>query len=398
MPAQQPERAHYLDKLPKRAYSLRVLGMGLGGLPVAVVLHELAAPWPMWAWVVFACVFWPHLAYWRAARSRDPFRAELQNFVADSFFAGTLPPLMHYNVLPSVMLVSVAMADKLSVGVAGLWLRSLPGVILALVGFGLFTGFAFHPASSMAVVLASLPVMVIHTLAVSMSSFRLVRRVRKQNQQLKLLSQIDALTGLANHGYWHAAIKTWLAQHQAGSPASLLLVDVDSFKGINDTYGHTVGDDVLRGIGAIIRRLAGGYAAGEGGLGGRGLARRGRDDLHDLVKQGLSGRVGGDELALVVPVDAAQAWAVAEHLRTQIAALRFEHAPALRCTVSIGIASLPERDATARAWMDSADQAMYGAKQNGRDQVAGPHAPDDTRCDVNDKVDSRQHGQAPKSA
>ncbi len=356
-PATRPARPHYLDKLPSRAYGLRVLGMGLGGLPVAVVLHELAAPWPMWAWLVFACALWPHLAYYRARRSGDPFRAELQNFVADSFLAGTLPPLMHYNVLPSVMLVSVVMADKLSVGVSGLWLRSLPGLVVALLGFGLLTGFGFHPASSMAVVLASLPVMVIHTLAVSMSSFRLVRRVRKQNQQLTLLSQTDALTGLANHGYWQLGIDAWLAHHPSGS---LLLVDMDSFKAINDTYGHSVGDDVLRGIGAIVRRQADGDAAGE------------RRREGDRPAYGLAGRVGGDELALVLPIDADQARAVAEQVRSEVAALRFEHAPALRCTVSIGIASLPEHNPSARAWMDLADQAMYGAKQNGRDQVAGP--------------------------
>ncbi len=370
-PVQHPARPQYLNRLPAQAYGLRVLGMGLGGLAVAVVLHELAAPWPMWAWVVFACVLWPHLAYWRTRRSRNPFRAELQNFVVDSFLAGTLPPLMHYNVLPSVMLVSVVMADKLSVGVSGLWLRALPGLVVALVGFGLFTGFAFHPASSMAVVLASLPVMVIHTLAVSMSSSRLVRRVRKQNQQLTLLSQTDALTGLANHGYWQTAIETWLAQHQPGIPASLLLVDLDLFKGINDTYGHTVGDDVLRGIGAIVQRHAAGDVSAMDASGGAGLG----------------GRVGGDELALVVPIDATNAWVVAERIRTEVAALRFDHAPALRCTVSIGMASLPERDPTPRAWMDLADHAMYRAKQNGRDQVADPLDPDHAMHDARDRTD-----------
>src|SRR5688572_9040403 len=86
--------ARYLRSLPRRTWPLRALGMGLGGLPVFVVLTELDAAPIAWAWAVFACLLWPHLALLLALRSRDPFRAELRNFVFDSFLAGSLAPLM----------------------------------------------------------------------------------------------------------------------------------------------------------------------------------------------------------------------------------------------------------------------------------------------------------------
>ncbi len=118
-----------LSSLPRRTYRFRTLGMGLAMLPLAAVLMERDAHWVNWAWVVFTGVLWPHLAYLHAIRSRDPFKAELRNFVIDSMIAGSWVPLMHFNVLPSAVLLTVVTADKVNSGVRGLWLRSLPGLI-----------------------------------------------------------------------------------------------------------------------------------------------------------------------------------------------------------------------------------------------------------------------------
>ena len=341
--------ARYLQSLPRRTYGLRTLGMGLGALPVVAVLHELDSPWPVWAWAVFSCLLWPHLAYLHAKHNPDPFRAELRNFVVDSFFAGSWAPLMHFNVLPSVVLVAVVMADKLNTGIRGLWLRSLPGMFGAMLGIGALTGFAVQPYSSMTVVLASLPILVIHTLAVSLSSYRLLRRVQRQNMLLEQISRVDALTGLSNRGHWERAGESWLRQRAPGEHAALLLVDIDAFKSINDVHGHSVGDDVLRGISAILLRHAG--------------------------ASGLAGRLGGDELALALPVSLPVAESFAEGIRVDVEALRFDRAPGLVCSVSIGIAATPDADADLRDWMEIADRALYRAKQGGRNRTAGYEDP-----------------------
>jgi len=334
--------ARYLRSLPRRTWSLRTLGMGLGGLAVLAVLSELEAPWPAWAWAVFACFAWPHAALLAALRARDPFRAELRNFVLDSAIAGSLVPLMHFNLLPSVVLLSVVVADKLNTGVRGLWLRSLPGMAGAVLVVGLFTGFAWQPASSLLVVAASLPILVIHTLAVAASSYRLVRKVQRQNVQLEALSRTDALTGVASRGHWEAIAAALLGAAGPGRPASLLILDVDAFKAINDEHGHVRGDDVLRAIGDVL--------------------------LAHGVPGGIAGRLGGDEFALAVPVDAAAAEALAGRLRERVRALRFATAPALRCEVTIGVGTAPEGEGL-RGWLEAADAALYRGKGRPRRMV-----------------------------
>src|SRR5205085_12516448 len=131
-----------LARLPWRVYRFRTLGMGLGALPVMAVMRELGTPWPGWAWTVFACFIWPHLAFLVASRSRDPFAAERRNLMVDSAIAGAMVGLMHFNVLPSAVLVNVAIADKVNSGVRGLWLRSLPWMAAALLVACALTGFA----------------------------------------------------------------------------------------------------------------------------------------------------------------------------------------------------------------------------------------------------------------
>ena len=336
--------ARYLRSLPRRTWALRTLGMGLGSLPVLVVLRELDAAPIAWAWAVFACFLWPHLAWLVATRSRDPFRAELRNFVFDSFLAGSLAPLMHYNLLPSVVLVAVVMADKLNTGIRGLWLRSLPGMAAAMVVGGLFTGFAVRLESSLWVVVASLPILVIHTLAVALTSYRLLRKVQAQNLLLEAVSRTDALTGVHSRGHWEAMARGLLERAGPDAPASLLVIDVDDFKAINDTHGHVRGDDVLRAIAALVLRHAG--------------------------KDGVAGRLGGDEFALAVPLGADAADALAERLLGETHALRLESAPTLRCSVSIGVAPAPAAAQGLRGWLEAADRALYRAKQGGRNRTA----------------------------
>ena len=346
----RPARPSQRDLLPQRVYRFRMLGMGLAGLPLGLVLHEHQAPIGSWIWAVFTCLLWPQLAYWRARRSRAPFDTELRNLMFDSAIAGSWVALMHFTVLPSVLIVIVATADKINTGVRDLWRRSLPGMLLAVLIGGLLTGFAFQPETSMPVLLACLPIMLLHTMGVSLASYRLVRRVQQQNRQLDELSRIDVLTGLDNRGSWQDHAEALLQQrHAAGRPATLMMVDVDRFKEINDRHGHTLGDDVLCHIAAILRH---GHGA----------------DAH-------IGRFGGDEFAIALPVPLAEAAAVAERIRHAVEKLDLPQAPGLRCSISIGLAEAGDASTTLREWIESADRALYRAKQGGRNRTTCDDAP-----------------------
>jgi diguanylate cyclase len=347
-PIPDPESARRLARLPWRTYRLRILGMGLGALPLMAVMSERDSNWTGWAWMVLSCLVWPHLAFLVATRSRDPFRAEMRNFMIDSAIAGSWVPLMHFNLLPSAVLLTVVTADKINSGVRGLWLRSLPGMLAAIVLGAALTGFAVEYPTSTLVVLSCLPIMIIHTLAVSASGYQLVRRVQRQNLELDILNRRDALTGLGSRSHWLAQAEATLVQHQQeGRPATLLMLDLDHFKDINDRHGHATGDDVLRAVAESIRQLLG--------------------------EQGDAGRLGGDEFAIVLRVGAGAAEAFAETLRAAVEALRFARLPTLRCSVSLGLAGPPDAGLGLREWMEAADRALYLAKHGGRNRTVGKH-------------------------
>ena len=83
--------------------------------------------------MVLPAFVWPHVAYLITRHSQDPYRAETRNLLIDSAMAASFVPLMHFNLLPSVLLVTLTMVDKITTGIRGLWARSVP----AMLGGGL---------------------------------------------------------------------------------------------------------------------------------------------------------------------------------------------------------------------------------------------------------------------
>jgi len=330
--------------LPRMTYRFRVLGMGLAALPVMVVLHDLQAGWGAWAWTIASGFAWPHLAYWLARRSADGYAAEARNFMVDSVLAGSLVPMMHFNLLPSAVLLTVVSADKVNSGVPRLWLHALPGMLAALVVSGFVHGWAVDLPSRTAVIAACLPLMTIHTLAVSANLHRLIHRVHTQNRQLEALTQRDELTGLDSRGHWKAQAERLLERHRHhDEPATLVLLDVDHFKAINDRFGHAAGDDVLRALAGLLHT--------------------------QLPPSRVAGRLGGDEFAVLLPMDLAAATRTAESLRRAAEACTLPAYPGLGFTLSLGLAG-PPKGGGLRAWTEAADQALYRAKHAGRNQVA----------------------------
>ncbi len=333
---------HHL--LAQRVYRFRVLDMALAALPLAMVLTEQRADWLRWSWLALSCLVWPHLARVWTGQGEDSHRRERINLLLDSVIAGSWIALLHFNILPSVLIITLATADKINTGVRGLWWRSVAGMGAAIALVAWANGFAFEPQTSMLVLLACVPLLFFHTLGVSMMSHGLIRRVQSQYRELNALSRLDALTGLDQRGYWQEAAGVLLRQHHVdGGHAVLMMVDVDHFKDINDVHGHVVGDDVLRAIAIILRRC--GPAA-------------------------HIGRFGGDEFALVVALTQPQAMQMAEQVRRSVERMRLPHAPALTCSVSIGMAAAADRHASVRAWIEAADRPLYRAKHAGRNRTA----------------------------
>ena len=190
----------------RRIYPLRVLGMGLGGAVAAVVLWERQASLTAWVVMAMLAFAWPHVAYLLARRSPDPYQAEVRNLLMDSAMAAAFVPLMHFNLLPSVLIITLTMVDKITTGIRGLWARSIPAMLGGMVAGAAFAGLHWAPDTSMRVIMACLPVMALHTLSVSIVSYQLIRKTVNQNQMLDELRRVDALTGLFGRGHWQEQI------------------------------------------------------------------------------------------------------------------------------------------------------------------------------------------------
>ena len=173
-------------------------------------------------------------------------------------------------------------------------------------------------------------------------------QLKDTHEKLRDSSRRDALTGLFNRSYFHEGFDRMLAEcRQARRPLSLLMVDLDHFKAINDRYGHLVGDACLRWAAHRIGRTLRPHEA-------------------------LLARFGGEEFVVVLPNhDLRAAVAVAEELRRSLVDERCEtHDLQVRISASIGVHTVaPEAADDIDDALDIADKALYAAKANGRDCV-----------------------------
>lgn len=182
---------------------------------------------------------------------------------------------------------------------------------------------------------------------------RYTERLR-DNMQLSIEMAItDALTGLYNRRYMESHLATLVEQATGrAKPLAVLVLDIDYFKSVNDTYGHEAGDDVLREFATRVRKSI-----------------RGID---------LACRLGGEEFVVVMPeTDLAVAGLVAERIRRRIAGEPFvidRGARTIDVTLSIGLAALNGPDDSAAKILKRADQALYRAKREGRNRVAADAA------------------------
>ncbi|BAP77843.1 response regulator [Pseudomonas sp. MT-1] len=188
------------------------------------------------------------------------------------------------------------------------------------------------------------------------------RGLERVNEQLTRMSVTDALTQLSNRGHFDLMIDEEIRRAQrTETPLSVLLLDIDHFKRVNDTYGHAFGDDCLRLVADTLRQH--GQRAG------------------DVVA-----RYGGEEFVIALPgMNSREAGEQAERIRAAVAALRPVHGEKrLELSISIGVATLqPPANCTPTQLLATADGALYRAKHNGRNQVAIAEADEALEPSVN---------------
>lgn len=328
-----------------RMLRMRVLGLGLGALPIASVLYENGSSTVVWILLLFNGYLWPYLAWQVARRSRDPRQAEFRNLVIDSVAGGAWVAAMQFNLLPSALLLAMLAMGNVGVAGWGFLARNTGLQVAACAVVSLLLGFQVRIHTSTASILACLPFLLVYPLALSTVAHSLTRRVARQNRMLQRLNRIDELTGLSNRKHWEEAAASELARYlRTRRPAVVMLIDVDNFKEVNDNYGHATGDEVLRCVAAVL--------------------------VGAVREIDTPARYGGDEFAvLLAETDLRGAREVAERIRTGFLARRGAAAESQRCTLSIGLAEADRLLVTVDEWARHADAAMYRAKEAGRDRV-----------------------------
>lgn len=174
-------------------------------------------------------------------------------------------------------------------------------------------------------------------------SFRDRRRYRRQSER-------DGLTGLYNYQHVRKVGEDAFAQaRREGRPFSAIVADIDLFKEVNDRHGHAAGDEALRSLGRWIREVAG--------------------------ERDIAGRSGGDEFTILVEGDAAQADALLQRLRERVVPVNV-FGQAVRFSISAGVCQADGHAEDLDELIHEADQALYRAKQQGRDRVVRASASD----------------------
>lgn len=166
------------------------------------------------------------------------------------------------------------------------------------------------------------------------------------HQEVKELATIDGLTGLYNHRAFQERLETEIERAKRfGSKVSLLMMDIDFFKKLNDTYGHSLGDEVLKRISCKIV-----------------------DNIRNID---FAARYGGEEFAVILPETPLEgALVTAERIRTSIKDYRISHGESLiSVTISIGVSTYPDYATSRKDLIGKADSALYQAKRSGRDRV-----------------------------
>lgn len=325
----------------KRVYLLRQAGVILCFIPIYSVLEEQSHHKITIALLILNALTWPSIAYIASIMSKDMLNTEKKNMILDSCWAGMWIAVMQVSPIPSIFIVSIQIADRYA---AGGWRILKPALLCMLLSFTLvwlLNDFNYTTEFSTRTVWFSLPLATCYPILLSVVSRRLSIKLRKRRELLEKQALMDPGLDLPNRRFFEQKMEgAFRATRKKRILSYLLLIDVDNFKYINDTYGHEVGDAVLSRISIILRECAG--------------------------AQDIPARFGGDELAVIVNNSNDQlVLAMVHAIQERIEVLSLPSHKDISCTVSIGI-SCAKNKTSIISWIKEADEMLYEVKRNGK--------------------------------
>ncbi len=326
----------------------------------------------LWGVIATHLLAYPHLVYWRARRAADPQRAEVQNLTVDCLLFGILVAALQF---PLWISFTVYIASTLNLSI----FRGRQGLLWSQASFfggamisASYFGWHFSPETGLPATLVSVAGNAVYMISIGITAFvrnqqlrqtREALREREQSLQQRLLeienlkeklqdqANHDPLTGLYNRRFLDTVVSRELARCQrANQQLVVMMIDIDHFKGVNDTYGHPGGDEVLKNLAALLMR--------------------------QMRVTDVPCRYGGEEFLLLLPgMPPDVAMERANQWRGEFGQMRSTLGEfTIQCTLSIGVAVYPRDGETISDLTYRADLALYHAKQTGRDRAVMYHA------------------------
>ncbi|QXL83975.1 sensor domain-containing diguanylate cyclase [Comamonas sp. NLF-1-9] len=331
---------------------------------IGAQLHDLDAAASSWLFLALHFFVYPQLVYLRTTRPKSPAGqrdVELRWMVLDNvlyglWFAALGFPLWICYVISLAGVMSLVAYHGLS-GVV----RAVPAQLAgAALGVPLFGPLVWHVQTGVLVTALCMGSFVLFSLMYAYDAYVRARRLKDSRQvarnqvdeirllqtQLRAEALCDPLTGLHNRRHLSEALPGALARcARLKLPLTLVMIDIDHFKRVNDTHGHAAGDTMLQALARLLQ----------------GHVRQG-----DTVC-----RMGGEEFLLVLENAALEpAWQRTQALRLAFADLAVVHdGSSLRATISCGLATFPEDGGDAPSLLQAADRALYAAKEAGRNRL-----------------------------
>ena len=330
----------------KRIYPPRIFGTAIGFPAIAAVLFETGAPLYFWLFAIIHGFGWPHLAYRLSSQAREPVNAEYRNLMWDAALVGCWGALISFSLLPILALTAMVSLANMSVGGWRLFWRGLASWAAGLFVGTLWVFFAWpdfqvNLSADLLVVVGTAPLLMTFPVAVGVINYNLSRRLAGQREELAKLSRTDDLSQLNNRKFWEDSVfREFERYKRSRSPLSLVMIDIDHFKQVNDQYGHVAGDQMIREISDLLTANA---------------------RQSDVI-----GRYGGEEFGVLLPdTDIGGATQYAERIRLGVQTLSVKPY-GISCTVSLGVAEADEAMERYRDLVERADRALYDAKRQGR--------------------------------
>ena len=357
-----------------RTFLLAMLGLACGAFQWQLGREGTPVPAWMWTLLMLTCYVWPQIAWLhtrRALRSGSPMRAEKLNFLVETFISGMWAATWGFPVWVTVVLficnsINFVVFHGARAGLPRLVAAfGLGAALVWCVNLWLGPYIAPHPATNLPTMLLCIATLMAYIAALSHATHLNAGRLRRSNRELReqyeeiqalqsLLQEQtlhDSLTGLYNRRHLDDVLDAKIERSRDGkSPLTVMMIDIDNFKLINDSLGHQTGDTALQALARLL--------------------------LRHTRPQDMAFRYGGEEFVLVMPdLSHDASLQRAESLRAACAEAQIRLSPpglegiSLSLTLSCGVATFPDNAQNAHDLIACADQALYAAKRQGRNRV-----------------------------